>query len=85
MFDRQRILAIARGVISSGRREYVVFADYDDEFRDKICKEGTLPPTKAGFYLWEIKKILLDPSNDLRDRYRYERHKEARFYPLYPP
>ena len=80
MFEDKRILAIARNAVNN--RGYVLYADFDEYLRELICKEGTLPPTKAGFSQYKIKAILLDPSNEPRDRYRYERHNEARFYPL---
>ncbi len=80
MLNRERILSIARKAAEG--KGYVLYTDFDEYLRELICKEKTLQPTKAGFIQYEIKAILLDKSNKPKDRYRYERHKEAQFYPL---
>jgi len=80
MLNREQILDIARKAINS--RGYVVYADFDEYLKELICKEVTLQPTKAGFVQYEIKGILLNKSNEPKDRYHYERHEEARFYLL---
>ena len=73
MYDQRRVLAIARQATTT--REYVVYTDFNDYMRELIS-QGTLLPTRVAFSEYEIKRILLD------NGYRYQRHREARFYPL---
>ena len=83
--DRQRVLAIARVAVNRRKNEegegYVVYSDYNDYLSELICERKIDPIT--GWRLFDIKRILLDKSNDPKDRYRYEKVvKKAHFYPI---
>jgi len=60
-------------------RGYAVYDDYNEDLRREICEERSLEPTRAGFYLFTIKQTLI------RNRWRFEKHRPARFYPPVGP
>ncbi len=73
MLDEGRIVEIAR--VSSANRGYAVYDDYNEALRREVCQERWLEPTQVGFFLFTIKRTLIQRG------WRFEKHRPARFYP----
>ncbi len=73
MLDEDRIVRIASNAVRS--RGYAIYDDYNEDLRQEICQDRSLEPTHAGWYLFTIKRTLIQRG------WRFEKHRPARFYP----
>ena len=73
MLDEDRIIRIAGEAASD--RGYAVYDDYNEALRQEICQERWLEPTHVGWFLFTIKRTLVQRG------WRFEKHRPARFYP----
>jgi hypothetical protein len=73
MLTEERTLQIARE--GARTRGYAIYDDYNEDLRQEICQERSLEPSHAGWYLFTIKRTLINRG------WRFEKHRPARFYP----
>ena len=73
MLSENRIVQIARDGVRA--RGYAIYDDFNEAMRQLICQERSLEPTQAGWYLFTIKRTLINRG------WRFEKHRPARFYP----
>jgi len=71
VLTQERIIEIAKQ--AANRNGYAIYADYDDDLREEICK-GELSP-RAGFYLFTIKDTLKGAG------WRCKEGRPTQFYP----
>ncbi|XUX00324.1 MAG: hypothetical protein TUN42_10660 [Dehalogenimonas sp.] len=77
--DKARVLAIAREF--SVKRGFLTYSDFNDYLRELIIKKK-LQPIHGGRAQWTLKKMLVDASNPIEDRYVYSRAgSKVLFYP----
>lgn len=73
MLGEDKIIQIARD--AANNRGYAVYDDYNEALRQEVCQERWLEPTQVGFFLFTIKRTLIQGG------WRFEKHRPARFYP----
>jgi hypothetical protein len=73
MLDENRILEIAR--VAANDRGYAIYDDFNEALRREICHERWLEPTHVGWFLFTIKRVLVQAG------WTFEKHRPARFYP----
>lgn len=73
MLTEQEIVQIAKA--AAAVRKYAIYDDYNEALRRLICLKRLLEPTRVGWYLFTIKDCLM------RNGWRFEKHRPARFYP----
>lgn len=77
MLGEKRIVKIARE--AANNRGYAVYDDYNEALRQEICQEVSLEPTHAGWYLFTVKRTLIQRG------WRFEKNRPARFDPPSSP
>ena len=73
MLTEDRTVQIATDGVRT--RGYAIYDDFNEDLRQEICQERSLEPTQAGWYLFTIKRTLINRG------WRFEKHRPARFYP----
>jgi hypothetical protein len=73
VLNQEKIVKIARE--AANHRGYTVYDDYNEALRHEICHERLIEPTHAGWYLFTIKRTMINAG------WRFEKHRPARFYP----
>lgn len=73
MLNEDRTIQIAMDGVRT--RGYAIYDDFNEALRQLICQERSLEPTQAGWYLFTIKRTLVNRG------WRFEKHRPARFYP----
>ena len=77
--DKSRVLTVARDAVT--KRGYVTYTDYNEYLRELIIKKK-LQPIQGGRAQWTLKKMLVDATNPVEDRYVYSRAgAKVLFYP----
>ena len=77
--DKSRVLSVAREVLA--KRGFITYSDFNDYLRELIIKKK-LQPIHGGRAQWTLKKMLIDASNPIEDRYVYSRAgSKVLFYP----
>jgi hypothetical protein len=77
MLGEKRIAKMA--IAAAPNKGYTVYDDYNEASRQLIYPEGSFEPTHAGWYLFIIKRTMIQMGR------RFKKHRPPRFYPTSSP